>query len=279
MNKPKLVLILLAGWVLVSGIVVAQQYQERYRRYGRGFRYYRRIDYTIEPMWPANEQYKNDVFTFVRVRYTSFRNIYGQPQWSVDYPDSEMNLSMRLQELTALKVNPEPVIVDLHDPELLNYPFVYLIEPGYIRLTRPEVEGLRNYINRGGFVLVDDFWDIDEWRNFELEMKRVFPDRKIVDVPLSHEIFNNVYQLKTKPMIPSIGHYLRGRASDRWGVTHANYRAIEDDNGRIVMMICHNTDLGDGWEREGEDNGYFELYSEKYAYPLGINIVTYALTH
>ncbi len=269
-------IVALAGWVLVSGLVMAQQFQDRYRR--NRYRYRNTIP-TVRPMWPANEPFKHDVFTFVRVRYTSWADVWGQPQWSVDYPDSDMNLSIRLQQLTALKVNPQPIVVDLSDSQLLNYPFVYLIEPGYMRLTDAEIAGLRRYLERGGFVMVDDFWGEDEWRNFAREMKRARPEHEIKDVELDHPIFNIVYQLKEKPQIPSIGFFRRGQRSDRWDARQANYRAIFDEDDRIMMMICHNTDLGDGWEREGEDNRYFETYSERFAYPLGINIVTYALTH
>lgn len=239
----------------------------------------RSIDTNLAPMWPENREFRHDVFTFVRVRYTSRADVWGQPQWSVDFPDSDMNLSYRLKELTSLEVNPVPAIVDLGGSEIFNYPFVYLIEPGQMALRDKEVENLREYVRRGGFVMIDDFWGEWEWQVFADEMKRVFPDREIVDLPIEHEIFNIVYQLKEKPMIPSIGHFRMGRLSDRREVTEANYRAILDDDGRIMIMICHNTDLGDGWEREGEMTEYFERYSEKYAYPLGINIVMYAMTH
>ena len=133
MNKKKVIILLMAGWFLLSSLLVAQRFQDRRRRAPR---WYRSYTPTLEAMWPANEKFKHDVFTFVRVRYTSWADVYGQPQWSVDYPDSDMNLSYRLQELTSLHVNPQPIILDLTDPEILNYPFVYLIEPGYIRLNR-----------------------------------------------------------------------------------------------------------------------------------------------
>ena len=127
--------------------------------------------------------------------------------------------------------------------------------------------------------MVDDFWGEAEWRNFATEMKKVFPDRPIEDIPLDHEIFNIVFTIKTKPMIPSVFTYQRGGWTERWDAEEPHYRCIKDDSGRLMTVICHNTDLGDGWEQEGTDPGYFEKYSEPYAYPLGINIVTYAMTH
>jgi len=135
-------------------------------------------------------------------------------------------------------------------------------------------------------MMVDDFWGDDEYENFAAEIKRVFPDREIIDVPLEHEIFHCVYNLNEKPQVPSIHAAQAGREygmtwEQRWGTPtdRANYRAIVDDAGRIMVFICHNTDLGDGWEREGENSWYFEEFSVKKAYPMGINIVTYAMTH
>ena len=131
----------------------------------------------------------------------------------------------------------------------------------------------------GGFLMVDDFWEEEEWRNFYNEIKRVFPDREPQELTLDHEIFHCVYDLKEKPQIPSIRHGMAGRSYERRDAKVPHYRAILDDNGRMMAIICHNTDLGDGWEREGVDPYYFKEYSEKSAYPLGINIVVYAMTH
>ena len=156
-----------------------------------------------------------------------------------------------------------------------------MIEPGDIALTPPEVEGLRKYCNNGGFMMVDDFWGDDEWRDFEFAMEQVFPNRKWEEVPLDHEIFQIVYPLKEKPQVPSIHTWARTGQTNEWGgdTVTAHYRAIFDDDRRIMVFICHNTDLGDGWEREGENHDYFEEFSVKKSYPLGINIVTYAMTH
>ena len=236
------------------------------------------------PEWEIDNRFVHDTFTFARVRYNS----YGyRDKWATDYPDSDLNFSLRLQQLTSLKVNPNPVIVELTDPELFDYPFLYIIEPGQMTLSEPEVVALRKYCLNGGFVMVDDFWGDDEYRNLERELKRVFPDRPADEVPLEHSIFNMVYPLKERPQVPSIHAAERnyGGQPMTWeyrpgsDTTRAIYRAIKDDKDRIMIFICHNTDLGDGWEREGENKWYFEEFSVKKAYPMGINIVTYAMTH
>lgn len=246
------------------------------------------------PNWTNDPEFKDDVFTFVRLRYTSggFDDYqdYGyrwrgrrEWAWRTDFPDSDLNFSFRLQQLTALKVNPQPIVLDLTDERIFDYPFLYMIEPGGISLTKEEVEGLRRYLLGGGFLMVDDFWGELEWSYFERQIKEVFPDRDIMDVPLEHEIFHCVYDLKERPQIPSIDVAMRGRSFgitwERDDAQEVHYRAINDDEGRIMVFICHNTDLGDGWEREGVDEWYFHEFSEKKSYPLGINIVTYAMTH
>lgn len=232
------------------------------------------------PDWKIDKDFKDDVFTFVRIKYNSFQN---WRRWATDYPDSDLNFSYRLQQLTSLKVNPDGKILELTDPELFNYPFIYMVEPGGLEFTEDEVKKLRQYLNNGGFLMVDDFWGEAEWENFHYEIKRVFPKREVVDLPLEHPIFDSVYKLKEKPQVPSLGAAQAGRFEgitwEREDAKEVHYRAIYDDKNRIMVIICHNTDLGDGWEREGEDKWYFKEFSEKKAYPLGINIVFYAMTH
>lgn len=230
------------------------------------------------PTWERDEAFKHDVFTFVRIQYSSWGDRW-HAKWETDYPDSDLNFSYRLQELTSLKVDPDGKIIRLTDPQLFDYPFIYLLEPGEMILDEGEVAALRRYLLNGGFLMVDDFWGEAEWHNFYREIKRVFPDREPLELPLAHEIFHCVYDLKEKPQIPGINAYWSGQRTERSDAPEAHYRAIFDDDGRIMAIICHNTDLGDGWEREGLDQGYFRDYSEKWAYPLGINIVVYAMTH
>ncbi len=231
------------------------------------------------PDWQRDAAFPNDVFTFVRIRYSGLRS----QRWRTDFPDSDLNISYRLQQLTSLRVDPDGRILELTDPELFDYPFIYIVEPGDLVFSEAEVQALREYLLRGGFLMVDDFWGEAEWDNFYREIKRVFPDREPEELPLSHPIFHCVYDLKERPQIPSIGAAQWGRPYgitwEREDAKEVHYKGIFDDRGRLMVVICHNTDLGDGWEREGEDEWYFREFSEKKAYPLGINIIFYAMTH
>ena len=242
------------------------------------------------PDWKADDRFPKDLFTFVRVEYDSAWGGYGRrggAGWTTDWPDSDLNFSYRLQQLTSLKVNPTPISLRLTDEALFDHPFLYMIEVGSLQFSEEEVVALRRYLLNGGFLMVDDFWGDDQYDNFYQQIKRVFPDREPEELPLSHEIFQCVYPLKEKPQVPSI-HTFEQSGYDptvTWEFGHGgntrevHYRGIKDDRGRLMAILCHNTDLGDGWEREGEDPRYFREFSEKKAYPMGINIVTYAMTH
>ena len=246
------------------------------------------------PTWEVDKDFPSDLFTFVRIEYDSYgdRGYGGRGRggggWRTDFPDSDSNFSLRLQQLATLKVNPDPIILRLTDDRLFDYPFIYIIEPGGLVFSEEEVLALRKYCLNGGFLMVDDFWGDSQYENMRSELERVFPDREPFEVPLSHEIFHCVYDLKEKPQVPSIHSARRSSSGDvgTWEYSRdgsdtrtPHYRAITDDEDRIMVFICHNTDLGDGWEREGMDAWYFEEFSVKKAYPMGINIVTYAMTH
>jgi hypothetical protein len=200
----------------------------------------------------------------------------------IDAPDSDLNFSFRLQQMTSLKVNPDGLFLEITDKELFDYPFIYIVEPGRLTFTDEEIPILRRYLLNGGFLMFDDFWGEREWANFHEEIKRVFPDREPKDLPLEHPIFHCVYDLKSKPQVPGIDHVVGREGSEvtweRPDAKEPHYRGIFDDKGRMMVIICHNTDLGDGWEREGENEYYFRRFSEKEAYPLGINIIFYAMT-
>ncbi len=241
------------------------------------------------PDWKVDERFKDDVFTFVRVQFDSYRGGGRRGRgggWTTDWPDSDLNFSYRLQQLTSLKVNPAPITLRLTDPALFDYPFLYMIEPGALSFSEEEVTALRRYLLNGGFLMVDDFWGDYQYENFYQQIKRVFPDREPEELDITHEIFQCVYRLKEKPQVPSIHgapwHYdpnITWEEGHGGNTREVHFRGISDDQGRLMAIICHNTDLGDGWEREGEDPWYFNEFSQKKSYPMGINIVTYAMTH
>lgn len=242
------------------------------------------------PSWRNPPPFKFDSFAFTRVRYSPKGRLlsngfyFGDRRWSIDYPDADINLAFRLQQLTSLKADRDSTILELTDPELARYPFIYMVEPGDLMFEADEVPILRNYLLNGGFLMFDDFWGEAEWDNMEDEMHRIFPDRDFVDLPADHPIFNGVFKLdKNKLQTPNVR---VGENSKYTGVTwekpdakEVHFRGIYDDKGRLMVLACHNTDNGDGWEREGEYEYFFHEFSEKKNYPLGINIIFYVMTH
>ncbi len=274
-------MILRKTWAVVAGLTLAgvislAQY--------RGWRS-APPDLSNLPDWEIDKELPRDLFTFVRIQYDS--NGYRR-KWTTDWPDSDANFSFRLQQLTSLKVQPKGVILELTDPRLFDYPWIYIVEPGDLRFSDSEVGILRRYLLNGGFLMVDDFWGEREWWNFYREIRRVFPDRDLEEVPLSHPLFHCVFDIKvaTKEELQCPNVWLGTQSQYNGGITweredaqEVHFRAIFDDKRRIMVMVCHNTDNGDGWEREGDNEYYFREFSEKKAYPLGINIVFYSMTH
>ncbi len=240
------------------------------------------------PKWQNAPGFEKDVFTFVRIMYRSGRRTfhpYGGRRWMTDYPDADLNISYRLQQMTSMKVDPNCRVLELSDPELNRFPFIYIVEPGDLAFTDEEVAILRRYLLNGGFLMVDDFWGEDEWANLADEMKRVFPERDFRDIPRDHPLFHCVFDIPNdlNLQIPNV---VLGTNSQYHGITweredarEVHIRAIYDDKNRIMVIACHNTDNGDGWEREGDNVYFFREFSEKKSYPLGINIIFYAMTH
>ena len=236
------------------------------------------------PTWDLHPTMPKDVFTFARIRYSSSGRGWRGGGWATDYRDADLNLSFRLNQMTALKVDPEGIVIELTDPNLADYPFIYLIEPGSLYLSDLEIAGLRQYLSNGGFLMVDDFWGEDEWEGFYDYFSQVFPGKELVELDVTHPIFNTPFPLKRKPQIPNVQTgtesvwFNNGITWERDDAQVPHYRALFDDNGRMMAIICHNTDLGDGWEEEATSPEYFREFSEKSAYPLGINIIFFAMT-
>lgn len=238
------------------------------------------------PVWEVEDGFEEDIFTFVRIKYSS--RFGGRSSWRTDYPAADLNFSFRLEQLTSMKVHPNGLTIQLDDPSLPDYPFIFIIDPRNLSFSSNEAKILKNFLLNGGFLMVDDFWGQQQWQHFTGELKKVFPERTPRSLPLKHSIFNIVFPLEIKPQVPSEDSAHRSRDSGTFSTWEdeireppqpANYYGIHDDNGRMMILLCHNTDLSDGWEEEGVSQYFFENYSEKLSYPLGINIITYAMTH
>lgn len=221
-------------------------------------------------------------WTFVRIKYSSwntqgFRARYWSDPWAIDGPAAEQNLSRRLRTVTSIKVN-DPIVLSLEDPELFAHPWIYFVEPGNLELKESEVPILREFLLRGGTATFDDFHGPFEWEHLASQVRRVFPDRPIVDLEPDHPIFRCFYQLDTYPQIPGLGSFFAGRTWEKGGY-EAKLRAVLADDGRPMMLINWNTDMGDGWEWSNAEEypGYIKFTHE--AYRMMINEIVYTLTH
>jgi hypothetical protein len=221
-----------------------------------------------------------------------FRSVRREPSgsgWGTDYPGADNNFSIRLAELTRVQVKWEPdrqpvhVVVRLSDPLLFNCPVLVMEDVGTIGFSEDEVVNLRNYLLKGGFLWVDDFWGTPAWEWWSREFSRVlspgaFP---IIDIPISHPIMHSVYDVKEFLQVSNIGFWRQsgGRTSERGADSdEVHYRGVEDSRGRLIVLMTHNTDVSDAWEREGDNEDFFDLFSPR-GYAIGVNIIVYALTH
>ena len=260
---------------------------------------------TGTPTWTNTPGFERDVFTFVRTMWRRAADSSGisysssSMGWITDFPDSDLNLSFRLQQVTSMRTDPDGRVVRFTDPALFDYPWIYMVEPGGLELKSHEVPILRKYLENGGVLWADDFWGVKQWDNLARQMKLVLPNRQFVDLGMTNPIFHCVFDIKVPMNKLQTPNYYQGRQSlypgPRYGITwepyHDDYeyggegahdmhvRAIYDDKGRIMVIATHNCDNGDGWEREGEDDGFFHEFSEKRAYPLGINVIFYLMSH
>jgi hypothetical protein len=250
---------------------------------GRGWR-------RAPPRFPDAATLADRRFIFCRVLYTSVRSEWLGQGWATDYPDADANFMRRFAEFTKVHVSIDGegranhVVVELTDDALFSFPFIFMSDIGTMGLTEEEAARLRAYLLKGGFLFVDDFWGWRAWENWEREIAKVLPPEEypIFDIPPEHPVLHALYDVYRIPQIPSIQYWRRsggGDTSER-GAESAipHLRGIEDRYGRLMVIMSHNTDIADGWERENEEYEFFHRFSPD-AYALGINIVLYALTH
>ena len=230
--------------VLSSGALAAQ------RRFSRMF---------IEPNVPYDGR-----FTFARIRYT----VYGRSGWEFDYPAMERNLMSMMKEVTSLR--PHVTGSNIHtfdDPELLKYPIAYLSEPGYWHPSDTEAEGLRTYLAKGGFLIVDDFMR-SEWRNFEEQIRRVLPGVRIERLDVTNPVFDTFFRIESLDMAYPHDPFLK---AEFFGIYENN-----DPARRLIAVINYNNDIGDYMEWSAE--GFWPVNITNEAYKLAINYIVYGLT-
>lgn len=216
-------------------------------------------------------------FYFTRAAYNSYSG-WGRRSrsWATDYPKSDRQFLTVLQRLTNLDAFSYENAILLTDENIRRYPFLYALEVGYMSLSPGEIEGLRDYLKAGGFLVIDDFWGTREWGQFEYQMSLVFPQHPIVDLELDHPVFNTFYDIDEILQVPAYGRYWGGQTFERDGfVPHV--KGILDDDGRLMVIINWNTDLGDAWEW-AERPDYPVQYST-FAFQMGVNMIIYAMSH
>ncbi len=264
--------------VMLLGGLIAATVVEAQRRGGR---------FRAEVRMPSLETL-DGAFQFCRVAFRG--NRFGDGGgWSVDYPRADINLPIRLSELTKTVIShdahgePNHFVVRLTDPELFLCPFVMMTEVGNAFFTDEEASSLRHYLEKGGFLWADDFWGSYAWDAWAEQIAKVLPpsEYRIEDLPPNHPMFSALFEVSKVPQIPSINFWIgsgggtseRGRDS---ATPHA--RAIFDADGRIMVLMTHNTDVGDSWEREADDPSYFYTFSVD-GYAFGIDVLLYAMSH
>jgi len=216
-------------------------------------------------------------FYFTRAMYTSTGGYRGnRGTWAIDYPKADRQFVFGLRRLTNIDAFQGDNAIPLTDPKLSRYPFLYALEVGYMRMRPEEVDALRRYLLAGGFLFIDDFWGTYEWRNFEIEIARVLPGHRIVDLPLEHPIFHSFYDIDHIEQVPSVRIVQGGPTYEQDGYV-PYVRAIFGDDGRLLVLINWNTDLGDAWE--WVDNPYYPLQYSNFAYQMAVNAVLYSMSH
>ena len=222
-------------------------------------------------------------FTFVRTIYESpmrgyGRRGYGGGTWTTDYPEADNNFIVGLREWagTNLKIAPRPEALEILDDRIFDYPILYVVEPGFMELTTEQAARLREYIMRGGFIFLDDFWGEYEWQNVQEQFHKIVPEYEIKELSLTHPIFHSYLDVEEIVQVPNVYNAQRGITSEKGGVV-PYYMGIENKNGRLVAFMARNSDLGDAWEWINDP-----AYPVKYglpAYKVGINVVIYAMSH
>ena len=238
----------------------------------------------------APPQMPDASFVVCRIAYRSVRVEPMGIGWQTDYPFAEINLTTRLSELTKTRVSrrdggqPNHFVVRLTDDALFNCPMTMASDVGSLGFSAQEIDRLRLYLLKGGFLWVDDFWGTLAWRQWSAEIGKVLPPSEFPIEEVAHDdpVLRSMFDVKKVPQITNIQFWrgVGGQSTSERGEdsAEAHLRVIRDHSGRIMVLMTHNTDVADSWEREGEDPGFFFQFSPK-GYAFGINVLLHAMTH
>lgn len=215
-------------------------------------------------------------FQFVRLIYSSGMYFGGRQRWLTDWPEAEEHLIGGIRRLTRVNVGIAGERIAIMDDALFDHPWIYAVEVGSWSLDDAEASRLRDYLLRGGFLMVDDFHGSREWEGFTASLRRIFPDRPILDIPQTDPVFHAVYDIDDRVQIPGIISLYSGETYERDGYT-PHWRGIYDDHGRLMVVINFNMDLGDAWEHA--DTPEYSLKYTTRAYQYAINYIVYSMTH
>jgi hypothetical protein len=242
----------------------------------RPFKEYQGVEYTDFPL-PDDYQKKTE-WTRARLHYQDYvGSERWRGSWTIDYPRSDRHLLEGVRRLTRIDSRSVEQIVDLDgEDDIYNWPMLYAVEVGHWGLSDEQAAQLRDFLLRGGFLMVDDFHGTQEWGVFFDSIRKVFPDRKIVDLENGDPIFHTIYDLQDRFQVPGWQFYRSGRIYEKDGFT-PKWAAISDDKGRVMVAICHNMDLGDAWEWS-DDPRYAEKWASL-AYRIAMNYFIYDLSH
>jgi hypothetical protein len=240
------------------------------------------------PRWPTAADFDGR-FVYCRGFYTSVWREPSGSGWDTDYPGADNNFPVRLAELTRVAVKfderrqPHHVVVALTDPLLYRCGLLFMEDVGTAEFSPAEVQQLRDFLLKGGFLWVDDSWGSPAWNRWVGQIARVLPPGEfpIFDIPKGHPVMQTLYDVKEIPQVPSIMHWRRFGTTSERGADSAEvyFKGIQDARGRLMVVMTHNTDIADTWEREGEEpRSYFDTFSPR-GYAIGVNVVLYALTH
>ncbi len=224
----------------------------------------------------ARDSKRGREFYFTRAMYSGYGRRYAS--WSVDFPKADVQFLFGVRRLTNIDAYEFENPVRLDDPNLRRFPFLYALEVGRMALSPAEIQGLRSYLLAGGFLVIDDFWDMDQWQNFEYEISQVLPEYRIVDIPMDHPLLSAFYEIDEILQVPNRSLAAAGgRTWECWTRCDPVLRGIFDEHNRLMVVINWNTDLGDAWEWV-EQPWYPWKYSN-FAYKLGVNMIVYGMSH